>query len=532
MNPQIGGPPAPHPADEHQSDSAAGAAVPLGTLPRVVRNSTMNLAAVLAGNLATVVVLVKRLEPGPLGQYYVVFSVIWIVQLLMEAGISTILTHRLVQQVQGRKETLAEAAGLLFAVCAASLLVLAGLGAATAAFTRDGQWALVFVAAGGACAGMQVQNFVAAVFRADERFGQDSLSKLVQAFSFGALLFPLVRHTPHDLLGAVGAFALSNLLAGLYLCGSYWRNWGPPGWRLDRAMLRDWLADSIPVGLGDVFRRITLQVDTVLLGLFAPFAAAGIYNLAYRPLGFLRLVPRVILTVSFPSFSHLAAQSREALDRALARSVRLLWLGSLPLAMGIVVCADHLVLLIGSRSYAAAATPMRWLIWVVCLTYISTQFRFYLAALGRQTVFTRLSLLVLVVESALIAGLIPRWGYMGACYGVLWGEALFLSGGFAACHRLGLRGIEWGKLIAGGMLAASIGAVLWPLRTQPFWPLLGCCGVATVAYLAACAASGLLTRQELLRLAAAMKFTQKSNSAASASVTAPAAREPEASARA
>ena len=458
----------------------------------------------MIANLVAVLVLVKRLGPDLLGRYYLIFSLIMIVQLVVEAGISTVLTRRIVHDFGRLRQTVAEAAGLLVVVSFLSPAVLIAVGAVWAGVGHAPEMIPLFVAAGLACVGIQVGLFSAGVFRAFEQFEYESVAKILQGFLFVGLLSVFVSGTPNDLLFAVAAFAGSHLAAAVFLCGSYVWKWGRPGCRLNLAVVRDWLAESVPLGLGDVCRRLTLQIDTVLLGILAPFAAAGIYNFAYRPLGFLRLVPRAILTVLFPSFSQLAKDSRELLDRALARSIRLLWMGSLPIVVVIAVCADHLIPLIASEKYADAALPMRLLIWVVCISYISTQFRFYLTALGRQSVFTRLAIAVFILEAASIAALIPAYSYLGACFGVLLGEVIFLAAGFAACHQLGMRGVEWGALLKPAVLAAVMALLLWPFRELSLLQLSLLSCAATCGYFAACSLTGVLHRDELRRLLEAL----------------------------
>jgi len=472
----------------------------LGSFGRVVRNSTINLAAILIGNLVAVVMLVKRLSPDVLGRYYLIFSLIMIVGLIVEAGVSTVLTRRIVQDFGRWKQTAREAAGLLVVVSLVSLAVLIAMGAIWAGVQSDPQVLLLFVGAGLACVAIQVGLFSAGVFRAFERFEYESVAKILQGFVFVGLLYVFVDGTANDLVFAVAAFAGSHLAAAIFLCSSYIWKWGRPGCRLNVALIRDWLTESVPLGLGDVCRRVTLQIGTVLLGVLAPLAAVGIYNFAYRPLGFLRLVPRVILTVLFPSFSQLAKESRASLDRALARSIRLLWMGSLPIVVVIVVCADHLVLLIANEKYADASLPMRLLIWVVCFSFISTQFRFYLTALGRQSVFTRLTIAIFFLETVSIAALIPAYSYLGACLGVLLGEVVFLAAGFVACYQLGLTGVEWGALLKSGVLAAVMAVLLWPFRELPLLPLSLLSGAAACVYFAGCALTGVLHRDELRRL--------------------------------
>src|SRR5205085_8734527 len=108
------------------------------------------------------------------------------------------------------------------------------------------------------------------------------------------------------------------------------------------------------LGLGDVVRGLTWQVDTILLRLLQPAAAVGVYSIAYRPLGPLNWVPRAVLTAMFPSFARLAEGDRPGLGRAFAASARLMWLVSLPIAVSIFVGAEPIIAVLAGPQYLEA----------------------------------------------------------------------------------------------------------------------------------------------------------------------------------
>src|SRR5438105_1753480 len=265
---------------------------PEGPVDRVLRNGTMTVVAQglnAAFNVVVVFVLARSLGKEGFGQFYALFALIMVVQLLAEASLSTVLTCRLAQEPGQWQKIVAEATGLFAVVVAASALVFLGLG---------GVWAWV-------------------------------------------------RGEP------------------------------------------------------------------------ALFSAFAIYNVAYRPLGPLNWLPRIILVAAFPAFARLAAGDRSGLSRALAASIRLLWVISLPLAVAIFACAEPLITLLAGPDYVDAVLPLRILIWISTLSFLSMQFRFVFTAVGRQKLFARLAVAVFGLEAAIELALIPWWGYFGACAGSL-----------------------------------------------------------------------------------------------------------------
>ena len=170
--------------------------------------------------------------------------------------------------------------------------------------------------AGLACAGSQAQQFCAAVFGAAELFEYESVARVLQTGTFTFLVLLFVRRDSGGFALALGFLALSHVLAGLFLGGSLKWRLGHVGLRLNLGVVRKWYGEAVHVGLLDLVRRLTLEVDNVLLSWLQPAAILGIYSVAYRPLVPLNWVPQAILTAAFPSFARLAHGERKALDSA------------------------------------------------------------------------------------------------------------------------------------------------------------------------------------------------------------------------
>src|SRR4051812_38019333 len=177
------------------SDRRGRSGVDTESVRRIVGNSTMNLAAQGLNaffNVVVVVLLARGIGKEALGAFYTVFALIIVVQVVLELGLSTVLTQRLVQAPATWNETVSEAIGLLIVVALASAAVLVGIGIAWSWLDGDPARVGHFAAAALACAAIQVERFTAAVFRASERFGFENLGRVVQGAIFAALVLALV----------------------------------------------------------------------------------------------------------------------------------------------------------------------------------------------------------------------------------------------------------------------------------------------------------------------------------------------------
>ena len=96
---------------------------------RILRNSTLSLAAQIGNAVAQVIVVLlvaRQLGSTALGELYPLLDLVTFVQLVSEAGTGTVLTRRLVQVPKGRERTIAEARSI-FAII--MVLSIAGFGA-------------------------------------------------------------------------------------------------------------------------------------------------------------------------------------------------------------------------------------------------------------------------------------------------------------------------------------------------------------------------------------------------------------------
>jgi O-antigen/teichoic acid export membrane protein len=474
---------------------------------RILRNSTLNLAVQVlqaALNLAVFFVLARRVGQDGLGTYYFWVTLVMLVQLVLEAGLGTLLTCRLAHAAAGWKETAAEAAGLFALVALGSLLACTGLGAAGGWLGGEAAVVLLGAVAGVACAALQAQRFCTGVLRAAEEFGLENAARLLQGALLLALVVGLAGRRDTGAAGALALFAASHVAAAGFLLVGVRRRFGRLGCRPRPARARGWLAESLPLGVGEILRGPTWQLDVLLLGLLQPPALLGIYSVAYRPLWPLYLLPRVVQAAALPCLARIGSGDTAALGRAFAATYRLLWVAGLPLAVLLAACAEPVIVLLAGRPYLEAALPLRLVVGKAVLALLSTQFAFLFTALGRQRVYVRLVLAVLVLEAGLGALLIPAWGYVGAAAGCVAAEAVFTAAGLALCRRYGVAGPDWLELARALPAGALLAVAAWGARGLA-WPLLlPVLALATGLYFVLCVPLGALRREEARQLCEAL----------------------------
>jgi PST family polysaccharide transporter len=492
-------------------DAAVG-----GSVHRILRNSTFNFAAQglnAAFNVVIVLVLARSLGVDGSGNYYKIFAWVTAVQLVVEAGTSTVLTRRLIQAPASWHETATDAAGLFVGIAGTSLGLFVAYGAISMWLRSDPTQLSIYGVAGVTCAAIQVQRYATGVFRAKESFGYENAARVLQGFAFAGVVVVVVLVSQPSLLWVLAALAVSQIIAAWFLMIALWREWPALGWKIARPQVRVWVRETFLLGVGDVVRQLTWTLDTLLLAFMTTETIVGIYSMAYRPLGPVNWLPRAILLAAFPSFARFATDSEERLRESFSNSIRLLWVLSLPITIAICFYADPIVRILAGQKYsefAEAGVLLSILIWITLLIYISTQYRFVLAAMGKLQSYTRLVVVVFLIEAAIEAALIPRFSYYGACAGSVTGELFFTLVGLMLCRKLGVGRIDWkhmaGAAVAGGLMAALLGvsALYAPPREIGLPLMVLFTTAATLAYFGFCILFGALARQEVIRFVEAL----------------------------
>ncbi len=245
---------------------------------------------------------------------------------------------------------------------------------------------------------------------------------------------------------AMLAFAAANLAA--YLFGSWlFARRVPAAMRratpaFDR---RRWLGAAASMLLVGSMYVVHNQTDTLMLGWLTDADAVGLYSAANRGAAVLGFVVLAVAATFAPLFSGIhAADDRAALQRAVRQSCRWIVLLMLPGGLVLVAGAVPFLRLFGD-DFVAAATALRLLCLGHLLTSVFGAVAILLIMTGHERVTGVTVGITAVLNIALNALLIPRFGIEGAAVAtgvslVAWNLALYVVAG----RRLAVRCLPFG----------------------------------------------------------------------------------------
>jgi O-antigen/teichoic acid export membrane protein len=196
----------------------------------------------------------------------------------------------------------------------------------------------------------------------------------------------------------------------------------------------DLLKKSLPYALGGVLYMAYFRVDGILLKNIMGTSgdvAMGWYGTGYSFVNALTVIPGAFMGAVFPVMSRAFSSVPSELDSLYTRSLKLMFMVGLPIAIGVAFLADDIVMMLYPPSHFALADRqalsiiLKVLIWSGLLLFLNTVIiTLYRATDARKAfaIVTAISLCTNIVSNLI---LIPKYSYLGASISMIISESLF-----------------------------------------------------------------------------------------------------------
>lgn len=265
-------------------------------------------------------------------------------------------------------------------------------------------------------------------------------------FNFASVLSPLLFLV---LLGvgaargltpavAVAGLALTAAVALLWLLPAWWRVVRPRLGRLREtwAAMRGYTARAAG---SDAVNALSGYVDRLVLIPLVAGEALGLYVVAFSFSRLLLALRPAVDAVVFPSMADRApAEMKRLHDRAF----RVALAAMVGAVVALLVVDEILLTLLYGEAFAAAAPLFRVLALEAALTLLGGITMRYLLARGLPSLVSGVQLGGLVLSTALVLGLVPRFGVEGAAWAVAAAAAVKLAALMGLLGVLG-HGVPW-----------------------------------------------------------------------------------------
>lgn len=463
---------------------------------RVFKNIGSLLVAEALGfplNFVLTLLLARYLGVEGFGHYSFVMAFVFVFQLIADAGLSNILIREIATHREKLPYQLGVTKSLIwaFSLFTFLLIVLAVSLVRTEPPVRSALYIM-----GLAVLAMVHAVGYASVFRALEEMEYNAIGFVLHKVILLLLVLAVIW-----LKRGLPEIAAAYLLANLFLWFFYY---GIIRARYPKAQrVLDWrawvflLREAVPVGIAIVLRRVSWQVDILVLTAIGTSRSVGLFSAPYKILQALNVLPQTISLPLFPVYARLAKESFEELFATYEKTLRLLVTGSVPMALLLAVFSPSIVSVLFGSSFQESHAALEILSLTLLFLFPTSQFIYLFSALGKQHFYTIASLVGLAANVTLDFLLIPKLDYVGAALATLLAEMLLFATGIAYVKRLhgGLSlARALGRPLAAGLVLL---AVVLPFRSLSPYLHAPAAGLGMFVYVLAAFAFGAVSRNEL-----------------------------------
>ncbi len=201
----------------------------------------------------------------------------------------------------------------------------------------------------------------------------------------------------------------------------------------DKDLIIKMLKITAPFALFAVFQRFYMYFDTVLLKFLAGDNYVGYYQVPFKIIFALQFLPMAFVASLYPAMSHYWLTNRKQLVIAFEKALVYLMVVSLPITAGVIAIADKIIMILQEgkdHDYLPAILPMQIIILAVLFIFINFPIGSLLNACDKQKKNSFNMFIATILSVSMNFILIPRLQTVGASITVVATNLLMCIIGF------------------------------------------------------------------------------------------------------
>jgi O-antigen/teichoic acid export membrane protein len=473
-----------------------------GSIRVVAKNSLVPMATALLNkgvDFAFAAFMLRVLGPTGAGQYAFAIAVWLNFNTISDFGLGILQTREVSRDRTLANRFLTNSAVLRTALTVLSAIPIAGIIAfythlipSETALTSDTALAIWLLLL--SLVPQNIAGSLSVLFNAYERFEfPAAVTVLTRLFSL--VLGVAVLLFGYGFVGLAASAVVTNTFTLVVIYYLVRKTLFVPRWEFDAKLIRWMFFESYPLMLNNLLANLFFRIDVYILKPLKGDTVLGYYSTAYKFVDALNFIPSNFTLAIFPLLSRYAANSKDAMQRALNLSLKLLLWLSLPITVGTIFIARELVLIFGGSAYLPDSQyALQWLIWFLPFSFINSVIHYVLIALNQQRFLTKAFLIGLAFNILANLLAIPPLSYRGAALVTVLSEFALLAPFYYSLRKnLGsvpFLQLAWRPVVAAGAMGVVLYALLQVVSVLLAVPLAG------IFYLALLLALGALGPDE------------------------------------
>lgn len=386
----------------------------MGSISRTIAKNSISIAVadviVRALSFVFTVFVVRRLGGADFGKYSTVMAFVGIFAIFSDLGMATYATR---EMAQDRSKTGFLTWNTIVFRVVLSLVAIPAITLVAVALGYPRETVLGILVASAALLLHAVYGPIINLLRGYERMDLRAVSYVAERLAF-VLIGSLVLIRGLDFIWLIVGTQVSVLIAsivGALLVLKF------IGWFPFEVDVKEWwglLRAGLPFGVITLNMLVADRIDTVILSLWTEDVVVGLYNVAYGLMVNLLVFSDTLNSALGPTLSRTYSSSKQTVNAVYQASFRILFIASIPIAVGTTILADKIILFLYTEEFASAIPALRVLVWALPLIPLHKLCSAIATASHREKDQARVRVIAAVANIAVNAFVIPRYGLMGA----------------------------------------------------------------------------------------------------------------------
>jgi len=310
-----------------------------------------------------------------------------------------------------------------------------------------------------------------AIFRAFERMHYDAFIKILRMLILAGIIFYLIKNN-YGLLASSMAFLATEFIILIIAFFITYTRFIKISFEFDYGFSKSLLKKSSLFFLSLVFSSLYMYIDVIMLSKMRSTAEVGIYSAATNIVISLIFIPLMYGNSIYPVLSRFYVDSKKSLRLAYEKSFKYMLLIGLPVAAGIYILSDKIILLLYGKEYAASAIALSILSGYLFLKFLNPVTGFTLMAINKQGSRLFSQGVAALINIILNLILIPLYGFVGAAFATLITEIAFFIAYTSFIIKCGFKFKFIRAFIYKPIIAAAIMGFLLPFIRNLFLAMI------------------------------------------------------------
>lgn len=427
----------------------------------VAKNFILLYAGELIGQFLSfflVIAIARYFGDTGLGKYSFAFSFVTLFLIIADMGLPTFITKEVAKDRKLAQLHLTKTFTLKLIL---NIIAFAITLAAIFASRKDYETIMFVGLAAVAMLFFNLAGIFRAIFQAYEVMEYEAYLKVVEriiAVSLGIFLF----YRGYGLIALFLVLVFSN--AAYYLISYIFIRARISGICLsfDKGSWKKSLKESMPFWVTTIFITLYFKIDTIMLTFIKGFEATGWYSAALKIIEVITRIPFLLNVAVFPAFSKFYGNSYDKTKLLYTKSFYFMIALALPIAIGLVLLADRIIIYVFSQEFTNSITTLQILSASLIFVFVNYLMGYLLNAIDKQRLFTLTVTTTAVINIILNLILIPKYSYIGAASATLISEIINFGMLYYFTSK-NMFGVNIGKIIAKPAVATllMIAAVIY-----------------------------------------------------------------------